>query len=279
MSATNAAGWRTLIIDDEPLAREGIRTRLDALGGFEIVGECNGGRAAVTAIRAHSPDVVFLDVQMPVLDGFGVISEIGAERMPAIVFVTAYDDYALRAFDARAIDYVLKPIDDVRFAQAVSGVRRRLAEARESGIARELAGLLSEVRAQPPAPPAPLTAPAPVSARLVARDGDRVEMIPMHEIDWIAADGDYVRVHTGERQLLLRFTMTGIEAALPAGEHVRIHRSTIVNVARIRTLKALPNSEYAVVLRSGVTLRASRSYADRLRRAIGLDSAGEHRRS
>ena len=121
------SSWRTLIVDDEPLAREGIRTRLAALGGFEIVGECGGGRAAVDAIRSRTPDVVFLDVQMPVLDGFGVIAEIGADAMPAIVFVTAHDQHALRAFDAQAIDYVLKPIDDARFVRAVDGVRRRLA--------------------------------------------------------------------------------------------------------------------------------------------------------
>jgi two-component system LytT family response regulator len=263
----SAPNWRTLIVDDEPLAREGIRSRLAALGGFEIVGECNGGRAAIAAIRAQVPDVVFLDVQMPVVDGFAVIGEIGADHMPAIVFVTAFDRYALRAFDAHAIDYVLKPIDDARFGRAVAGVRRRLTEARESGVARQLADLLTNVRAQPAHTPSP---PGVLGDRLVARDGDRVEMVPVAEIDWVAADGDYVRVHAGDRQLLLRLTMNAIEAALPAATHVRIHRSTIVNVARIRTLKARPNSEYAVVLRNGVTLKASRSYADRLRALIGI---------
>ena len=262
--------WRTLIVDDEPLAREGIRTRLESLGGFDIVAECGSGRAAIAAINAQRLDVVFLDVQMPVVDGFGVIAEVGVERMPSIVFVTAYDHYAVHAFDARAIDYVLKPIDDARFARAVDSVRHRLREAKESRVARQLAGLLDDVR------PLAKMAPGAASAtpdRLIARDGDRIEMVPASEIDWIAADGDYVRVHAGDRQLLLRSTMTAIEASLPAGQHVRIHRSTIVNVARVRTLKTLPNNEYTVVLRNGVALRASRSYTARLRQILGIERA------
>jgi two-component system, LytTR family, response regulator len=262
------SGWRTLIVDDEPLAREGIRTRLAAIGGFEVIGECGGGRAAIAEIRARTPDLVFLDVQMPVVDGFGVIDEIGADAMPAIVFVTAHDHYALRAFDARVIDYVLKPIDDVRFTRAVDSVRTRLAESRATSAARELADLLGALGR----PAAPGTQPdtSGVGDRLVVRNGDRIEMIPFDEIDWIAADGDYVRLALGNRQLLHRATMTAMEESLPATRHVRIHRSTIVNVARVRTLKPLPNTEYDVVLSNGVTLRASRSYADRLRRALKL---------
>jgi two-component system LytT family response regulator len=259
--------WRTLIVDDEPLAREGIRTRLAQIGGFDVIGECSGGRAAVGAIRAQTPDLVFLDVQMPIVDGFGVIDEIGAEAMPAVVFVTAHDHYALRAFDARAIDYVLKPIDDVRFARAAESVRVRLAESRATHAARELAGLLGDLVR----PSSSVQADTgTLGDRLVIRDGDRIEMVPYDEIDWIAADGDYVRLYVGGRQILARGTMTGMVESLPAAQHVRIHRSTIVNVSRIRTLRLLPNTEYAVVLRSGVTLRASRSYATRLRSALGL---------
>ena len=263
--------WRTLIVDDEPLAREGIRARLAALGGFDVIGEYGGGRAAVTAIREQAPDVVFLDVQMPVVDGFAVIAEVGVHAMPAVVFVTAYDQYALKAFDAQAIDYVLKPIDDTRFARAVESVRTRLTESRESGVARRLAQLLGDVRNGTSAS----TPPPPLSDRLVARDGDRIDMIPFDEIDWVAADGDYVRIHAGNRQLLLRMTMGAIEESLPPSEHVRIHRSTIVNVTRIRTLKSLPNAEFSVLLRNGVTLRASRSYSARLRAALRLSSSGE----
>jgi two-component system, LytTR family, response regulator len=266
--------WRTLIVDDEPLAREGIRARLTALGGFEVIGECSGGRAAITAIRTQTPDVVFLDVQMPVVDGFAVIAEVGAEAMPAVVFVTAYDHYALKAFDAQAIDYILKPIDDARFARAVDSVRTRLTESRESGVARHLAHLLSHVRHDALAS----VPPSPLADRLVARDGDRIDMIPFGEIDWVAADGDYVRIHAGNRQLLLRMTMGAMEESLPPSDHVRIHRSTIVNVTRIRTLKSLPNAEFSVVLRNGVTLRASRSYSARLRAALRLNSSADSTR-
>ena len=261
--------WRTLIVDDEPLAREGIRARLAALGGFDVIGECSGGRAAIMQIRAEAPDVVFLDVQMPVVDGFSVVAEIGVDAMPAVVFVTAYDQYALKAFDAQAIDYVLKPIDDTRFARAVASVRTRLTESRESGIARQLTQLLGAVR-----PPA-LTGRPPASRpdRFVARDGDRIDMIPCDEIDWVEADGDYVRIHAGNRQILLRQTMGAMEESLPASQHVRIHRSTIVNVARVRTLKSLPNADFAVVLKNGVNLRASRSYSARLRDALGISSS------
>ena len=261
------AAWRTVIVDDEPLAREGIRARLVTLGGFDVVDECGSGRDAILAIRARQPDLVFLDVQMPMVDGFGVISEIGVDAMPATVFVTAHDDYALRAFDTQAIDYVLKPIDDARFARTVDTVRRRLRESH--GVGQQLASLLDRLERVPLAEP-----PARVG-HLVARDGARTELVPFHEIDYVIADGDYVRVFAGKRQLLLRLTMNRIEAALPAHEHVRIHRSAIVNLSRIRALEALPNAELSVVLRSGVVLRASRSYADGLRLALGVISVAD----
>jgi len=265
----NQAAWRTVIVDDEPLAREGIRARLVTLGGFDVVDECRSGRDAIVAIRSRQPDLVFLDVQMPMVDGFAVISEIGADAMPATVFVTAHDHYALRAFDAQAIDYVLKPIDDARFARTVDNVRRRLRDARASGVAQQLASLLDRLERTPP------TEPPARGGHLVARDGSRTELVPFDEIDYVIADGDYVRVFAGKRQLLLRLTMNRIEAALPAHEHVRIHRSAIVNLSRVRTLETLPNADLSVVLRSGVTLRASRSYADRLRLGLGVLSSAD----
>jgi len=166
---------------------------------------------------------------------------------------------------------VLKPIDDARFARTVDTVRRRLRESRESGVAQQLASLLDRLERAPPEPPAR-------GGHLVARDGARTELIPFDEIDYVIADGDYMRVFAGKRQLLLRLTMSRIEAALPAHTHMRIHRSAIVHLSRVRTLEALPNAELSVVLRSGVTLRASRSYAERLRFALGViqpASAGE----
>jgi two-component system LytT family response regulator len=268
MTASQSA-WRTVIVDDEPLAREGIRARLVTLGGFDVVDECGNSRDAILAIRSREPDLVFLDVQMPIADGFAVISEIGADAMPATVFVTAHDHYALRAFDAQAVDYVLKPIDDARFARTVDNVRRRLREARGSGVAQQLASLLDRLER------APSAEPLARGGHLVARDGARTELVPFNEIDYVLADGDYVRVYAGKRQLLLRLTMSRLEDALPAHQHVRIHRSAIVNLSRVRTLEALPNAELSIMLRSGVTLRASRTYAERVRLALGVNSAGE----
>jgi len=264
------ADIRALVVDDEQLAREELCFLLGETGGVDIAGQAGDGVVALRLAGELKPDVVFLDVQMPVVDGFAVVAEVGVDAMPAVVFVTAYDHYALKAFDAQAIDYVIKPIDDARFARAVASVRTRLTESRESGVARQLAHLLGDVRSN-----ARTNAPSsPRSNTFVARDGDRIDLIPYDEIDWVEAAGDYVRMHAGNRQILLRMTMGAMEESLPASEHVRIHRSTIVNVARIRTLKSLPNADFAVVLKNGVNLRASRSYSARLREAFGLSSSG-----
>lgn len=268
---------RAIIVDDEALARRGIRARLARDGGYAVVAECASGREAIAAIREHTPDVVFLDVQMPGVDGFGVVHEIGAERMPVVIFVTAYDTHALRAFDAHALDYLLKPIDDERFAAAVDRARRRVAERDESAVARRLVALMHEVgstveaahglgptRVEPSAPP-------PTPARIVVRDRDRVLLIDVADIDWVGADGDYVRIHTAGKSHLLRDTMAAMEDRLDAATFVRIHRSAIVNVARIRELRPYSGREYAVILNDGTRLRLSRRYRDRLRTYLGSE--------
>ena len=234
---------RVLIVDDEPLARRGVRVRLERLGDVEIVGECASGTAAIRAIPERRPDLVLLDVQMPEVDGFGVVQAIGAERMPLVVFLTAYDEHALRAFDAQALDYLLKPIDDDRFALAIERVRRRLRE-------RESSGASSEV------------------SRLEVRDRGRVLLIDEQEIDWIAAEGDYVRIHVAGRGHLHRETMAAMQARLDAKRFVRIHRSTIVNVDRVRELRPCGDREQLVVLRDGTRLRASRGFREALRRGL-----------
>ena len=267
---------RALVVDDEPLARRGIRARLARAGGYSIVAECASGREAIGAIREHNPDVVFLDVQMPGVDGFGVIREIGADRMPVVIFVTAYDTHALRAFDAHALDYLLKPIDDDRFASAVERARRRVAERDESAVARRLVALMQEVGSAADASHAgqagrvesPAAAPAP-PGRIVVRDRDRVLLIDVGDIDWIGADGDYVRVHTAGKSHLLRDTMAAMEGRLDPSAFVRIHRSAIVNVDRIRELRPYSSREYSVILRDGTRLRLSRRYRDRLRTHLG----------
>ena len=252
MSAGSRAPLRVLVVDDEPLARRGIHVRLGRMAGVEIVGECASGREAVDAIRGLSPDLVFLDVQMPGLDGYGVVEAVGAERMPVVVFVTAYDQHALRAFEARALDYLLKPIDDERFEQAVARARARVAERRESAVGRRLAA----------APAAPLE-------RILVRSGGRVLLVAADEVDWIEAAGDYLRLHVGPARHLLRETMGALEARLDPRRFVRIHRSTIVNVSRIRELQPYFNREYVVLLRDGTRLKLSRGYRERLELLLG----------
>ncbi len=263
---------RAIIVDDEALARRGIRARLERTGGYTVVAECASGREAIAAIREYAPNVVFLDVQMPGVDGFGVIDEIGADEMPVVIFVTAHDTHALRAFEAHAFDYLLKPIDDDRFAATVDRARRRVVEREESGVARRLAALMHDIRPaldadrNPPATSAAPDAPGPTpSSRIVVRDRDRVIFIDVTDLDWSGADGDYVRIHTAGKSHLVRDTMAAMEARLDPTAFVRIHRSTIVNSSRIKELRPYSSREYAVVLKDGTRLRLSRRYRDRLR--------------
>jgi two-component system, LytTR family, response regulator len=228
---------RVLVVDDEPLARRGVVARLARHADVELAGECATGREAVAMINGRAPDVVFLDVQMPGMDGFAVVEAVGVERMPLTVFLTAHDTHALRAFEVQASDYLLKPIDDERFDGALARVRRRLAEQR-------------------PAPQGP--------QRLVIRDRGRMVLLEIDEVDWVGAEKDYVRVYTRGGSHLVRETMAAMESQLPASRFARIHRSAIVNLARIRELRPQPNREFIVVLRDGTQLRLSRSYRDRL---------------
>jgi two-component system, LytTR family, response regulator len=233
----NASRIRVLVVDDEPLARRGVMARLARHPDVELAGECATGREAVRAIAERRPDVVFLDVQMPGMDGFGVVEAVGVERMPLTVFLTAHDTHALRAFEVQASDYLLKPIDDERFDAAIARMRRRLAEQR-------------------PAPSKP--------ERLVIRDRGRMVLLAVEEVDWVGAEKDYVRVYVRGRSHLVRETMSAMESQLPAAQFARIHRSAIVNLARIRELRPQANREFTVVLRDGTQLRLSRSYRDRL---------------
>lgn len=231
---------RVLIVDDEPLARRGVRLHLEAAGGFVVVAESANGREAIRDIERLAPQVVFLDVQMPGIDGLGVIDAVRSERMPVTIFVTAHDAHALRAFDAHAVDYLLKPIDPARFARAVERVRM-------------------------------LVTSGTIPQRIVLRDGGRVLLVDHDEIDWIAADGDYVRVWVAERGHLVRHTIGGMESRLDPSRFARIHRSAIVNVARVREIRRQGDRAFQIVLRDGTMLKMSRGYRDRL---AGLVSAG-----
>ena len=267
---------RAVIVDDEPLARRGIRARLERAGGYAVVAECASGREAIAAIREHAPGVVFLDVQMPGVDGFGVIDEIGADQMPVVIFVTAFDDHALRAFESHAFDYLLKPIDDERFASTIDRVRRRVGEREESEVARRLAALMQEIRPaletaeQGHARPTTTETAAGVPAtRIVVRERDRVLLVDVADVDWVGADGDYVRIHAAGKSHLIRDTMAAMEQRLDPTTFVRIHRSTIVNTTRIREMRPYSSREYAVILNDGTRLRLSRRYRERVRNHFG----------
>ena len=240
---------RVLIVDDEPIARRGIRQQLRGEAGLEVIGECGDGAAAIEAITGLAPDLVFLDIQMPEVGGFDVVEAIGVARMPAVVFVTAYDEHALRAFDVHAVDYVLKPIDRHRFRTAVERARRRLAHA-TGQLDRRLAAALGE-----------LGRPAHDYAKRLAIKGDgRVILVDVDEVDRLETAGNYVEVHSGARHHLVRETMASLEARLDPARFVRVSRSSIVNADRVRELQPMFNGDFVVVLRDGTKVAGSRRY-------------------
>lgn len=248
---------RVLVVDDEPLGRERLRTLLADDPGVEIVGECADGRSAVEAVRDLAPDLVFLDVQMPLLDGFEVVGAVGADSMPPVIFVTAYDEYAIKAFEVHALDYLLKPFDRARFDRALERAKEHLARRGEDGaLAGQLRALLDEVRSGRDA--------AAEGDRLLIRSRGRITIVPTRELDWIEAAGNYARLHAGEETHLMRETMTALADRLPATEFVRVSRSAIVRVDRIRELKRRSHGEYTIVLRDGTKVKSSRGYTDRL---------------
>lgn len=261
---------RTLVVDDEPLARDGIRLRLAREEGFEVVGECANGVEAVEAIHDLAPDLVFLDVQMPGLNGFEVLEEVDPRHAPVVVFVTAYDEYALRAFEVHALDYVLKPFDDDRFAATLRRVRERVAERHAGRVGDRLSGILAELGmgSAPSAADEDAGEGRSYAERLVVRDGARIAFVPVAELDRVEADGDYVRLFCGARQHLIRRTMAQLESRLDPARFVRIHRSAIVAVDRIRELRPSFRGEYAVLLHDGTRLNLSRGYRHRLQHLI-----------
>jgi two-component system LytT family response regulator len=250
---------RTLVVDDEPFARERVLALLSQEPDVEVIGQCADGSQAVAAIQSQSPDLVFLDVQMPGRSGFEVIQDVGADRMPTVVFVTAYDQYALRAFEVHALDYLLKPFGRERFQQTLRHAREALDRRRAGDLGRRLLALVHDVKPeeQPSRPD-----------RLIVKSGGRVFFVKTDEIDWIEASGNYVRLHLGDDAHLFRETMNHMEARLDARRFVRIHRSRIVNVERIREMQPWFNGEYVVVLRNGTRLTLSRNYRERLQEQL-----------
>jgi two-component system LytT family response regulator len=267
---TAALAVRALIVDDEPLARAGLRGLLADDPEVTVVGECANGREAVTAVRAHAPDLVLLDVQMPELDGFAVVREVGASQMPVVVFVTAFDQYALRAFEARALDYLLKPFSDERFRQALERAKEQVRQRRLGAVSGQLAALLG--LPAPPAATVAAAAPAAPSsqpvARLEVRLGGRQIFVAVTDIDWIEASDYYVRLHAAGRSHLLRETMQELEARLDPRRFVRVHRSAMVAVDRVSELRTDAAGRPLLVLRDGTRLPVSRGRREHVERAL-----------
>lgn len=250
---------RALIVDDEPLARERIRGLLEGDPDVEIVGECSDGREAVEAIRDAAPDLVFLDVQMAEMDGFGVLEEVGEDRIPAVIFVTAYDQHALRAFEVHALDFLLKPFDRERFERALQRVKAHLQFATPGVLNQRILSLLEDLKKPQPG----------FVERLALKSGGRVSFLKAEEIDWIEGEGNYARLHVNKQSHLIRETMNQLEAKLDPARFLRIHRSTIVNTERIKEIQPLFNGAYGVQLKDGTRLTLSRGYRERLRVLTG----------
>ncbi len=244
----------TLIVDDEPLAREGLRMLLAEDAEVAAIHEAKDGREAAAAIRTLRPDLVFLDVQMPEMDGFGVVAEVGAERMPAVVFVTAHDRYAIQAFEINAIDYLLKPVTGERFRQALARAKERLDAKPAEGASRQILSLLETI-ASPPR----------YLKRLAVRSAGKTVFVDVGDIDWIEAAENYVQLHVGRAGHLIHVTMNTLEKSLDPETFVRIHRSVIVNVQRIKELQPALHGEYAITLANGVRLQSGRLYNAKLR--------------
>lgn len=245
---------RTVIADDEVLARRALRTMLAGEQDLQVVGECRNGHEVVAMVRELQPDLMFLDIQMPGLDGFGALAQV--EPPPVVVFVTAHAEHALRAFDVDAVDYLLKPFDDERFL-------RTLQRARLDVQRRRVAALVSELAA-----PAPEVTRAAVVERIAVKDGSSLELVDSSAIDWITALGYYAELHVGGRALMLREPLQDLEARLDPARFVRIHRSTIVNVDRVRRVERLPHGDFEVTLSDGTRLRVSRSRRQALERLL-----------
>jgi len=238
---------RTLIVDDEPLARRGVALRLNRFSDVEIVGECADGTSAVQKILELSPDLVFLDVQMPGMDGFEVLRSLPKASLPGVIFLTAYEQHALKAFEVHALDYLLKPVDDDRLAEALDRARKLISSASRNELAERILGMLGP--------------PPKYAARFAVNTGSRIQIVLAEHVDWISAAGDYAELHVRGRAHLIRETMTALERKLDPAKFLRIHRSRIVRASCIVELRSLGNRDYLLKLSDGSEHRSSRTYA------------------
>jgi two-component system LytT family response regulator len=249
---------RVVIADDELLARKFIRRMLKQDAEVEVVAECSNGADAVVAIRKEKPDLVFLDVQMPEMNGFAVLDAVRLDHLPEIVFTTAYESYAIRAFELHALDYLLKPFDQVRFKAALKYAKERFQSQHEEDKRLQVGTLLESIRAQ-----------QEYLDRIIIRADGRITFLQTREIDWLEADDKYVHLHTGKGARMVRQTLSAMESQLDPKKFLRVHRSTMVNVDRIKELQPLFNGEHSIILEDGTRLTLSRKYKDKLFELLG----------
>jgi two-component system LytT family response regulator len=247
--------WRTVIVDDEPPARQTLRLLLGREKDFVIVAECGHGREAIESVAAERPDVLFLDVRMPGVDGFAVLRELGADAVPAVVFVTAYDRYAAQAFEQHAVEYLLKPFTDERFADVVEHVRRRLRERALATLGERLPGLLA----------------GNARRQIVVKDGSRTHVVAEADIAWIEAEDYYIAIHANGRRILARESLKTLEERLDPAVFARVHRSAIVNLGWIKAIEPVASGDQRLVLSDGTVLRVSRTHRAALMRRIESD--------
>jgi len=255
---TGTAKIKTFIVDDETLARRRIRRLLAAESDVEVIGECGDPQQAINFIQQRSPDLVFLDIQMPGVDGFGVIESLAPKSIPAVIFVTAFDQYALRAFEVNALDYLLKPFDRTRFRKALDRARIQLRQQNGLTLDHRLSTLLDSIGTKPKQ-----------LDRVVIKSAGRIMFLRTDEVDWIEAADNYVRLHVGQDSHLLRETLGALEGRLDPNRFMRIHRSTVVNIDRMKELQPWFHGDYVVILQDGTRLNLSRTYRDRVIDLLG----------
>ncbi|HEY6931270.1 MAG TPA: LytTR family DNA-binding domain-containing protein [Thermoanaerobaculia bacterium] len=255
---------RTVVVDDEPLGRRGIVSRLERSGEVEVVAECRNGREAIDAVRRLKPELLFLDVQMPGTDGFGVLRALTPEECPYVIFVTAHDRHALRAFEVHALDYLVKPIDDERFAEALRRAANSIRRDRDGDLGRKVRAAVGEMGVSFSAP-----APRALADRYAVRDRGKIQFVRHTDIDWIGAEGDYIRLHVGSKSWLSRDTLSSVEKTLGRRRFLRIHRSTLVNADRVVEIRTLESGDAVVILKDGTELRMSRSHREAVERLTG----------
>ncbi|HJU90124.1 MAG TPA: LytTR family DNA-binding domain-containing protein [Gemmatimonadaceae bacterium] len=259
---------KTVVVDDEPLARRRILRLLKAEPDVDVVAECSDGREAIATIRQHQPDLVFLDVQMPEIDGFGVLQALDPQQVPLVIFTTAYDQYAVRAFEVHALDYLVKPFDPERFRSAFQRARDQLERAQASDQNQRLITLLEQLAAQARAGDGAAGGDRYLD-RLMIRSGGKIFFVKTAEIDWVEAAANYVRLHVGRESHVIRETISNLAERLDPTHFARIHRSTIVNLDRVKEMQPWFSGEYIVILRDGTRLKLSRGYRERLEEQLG----------